>query len=110
MSNTNGYNSLTKSMNYIIRVSDGMGGTMEDGVVSCTELECPRTNVDEIESKTAGANVSLFTELVGGSVHLANGATTLFLDAPTTIVTTNVSNLNATNISTNNIVSAATTT
>ena len=38
MSNTNGYNSLTKSMNGIITVSDGMGGTMEEGVVSCTEL------------------------------------------------------------------------
>ena len=110
MSNTNGYNSLTKSMNGIITVSDGMGGTMEDGVVTCNELECPRINVDKIESKTAGANVSLYTELVGGSIHLANGATTLFIDAPTTVVTTNVTNLNATNISTNNIVSAAPTT
>jgi hypothetical protein len=97
---------VARSMNGIISIDDGAGGTMEDGVVTCNDLETPRISVDQIQSKTVGANVSLFTELVGGSVHLANGATTLFVDAPTTIVTTNVTNLNATNISTNNIDSA----
>ena len=97
---------VARSMNGIITIDDGAGGTMEDGVVTCNDLETPRISVDQIQSKTVGANVSLFTELVGGSIHLANGATTLFVDAPTTIVTTNVTNLNATNISTNTIDSA----
>lgn len=95
-----------KSMNSIIVLSDGGGTEIENGVVTCNELDVPRINVDQIESRSVGANVSLFTELVGGSVHLANSATTLFVDAPTTVTTVNITNLNATNISTNNIVSA----
>jgi hypothetical protein len=101
---------VSRSMNGIITIDDGAGGTMEDGVVTCLELDVPRINVDQIESRTVGANVSLFTELVGGSIHLGSGSTTLFVDAPTTVTNVNITNLAATNISTNNIVSAVPTT
>lgn len=108
MSNTNGQVSFVKSMNGILSFNTGSGtiisgDTVSTSIVACDELDCPQINVDKIESYTVGANVSLYTELIGGSVHLANGATTLFIDAPTTIVTTNVTNLNATNVNTNNI-------
>jgi hypothetical protein len=99
---------MNKSMNGIIIIDDGAGTTIENGVVTCLELDVPRINVDQIESRSVGANVSMFTELVGGSIHLGSSATTLFVDAPTTVSNVNVTNLNATNISTNNIVSANT--
>ena len=72
-----------KSMNGIIIIDDGAGSTIEDGVVSCLELDVPRINVDQIESRTVGANVSLFTELISGSVHLGVNTTTLYLDSAT---------------------------
>ena len=70
-------------MNGIISIADGAGGTMEDGVVTCLELDVPRINVDQIESKTVGANVSLYTELTSGSIHLANANTTLYINSAT---------------------------
>lgn len=72
-----------KSMNGIIIIDDGAGSTIENGVVSCLELDVPRINVDQIESRTNGANVSMFTELVSGSVHLGVNTTTIYLDSAT---------------------------
>ena len=92
-----------RSMNGIITIDDGAGGTMEDGVVTCNDLETPRISVDQIQSKTVGANVSLYTTLTGGSIHIGNPATTITVDAPITIGTENVSLLNASKINSNSI-------
>ena len=72
-----------RSMNSIIVLDDGAGSTIEGGIVTCLELDVPRINVDQIESRTVGANVSMFTELVSGSVHLGVNTTTIYLDSAT---------------------------
>ena len=108
MSNTNGQVSFVKSMNGILSFNTGSGtiisgNTVSTGVVACTELDCPQINVDKIESYTVGANVSLYTELVGGSIHIGNAATQITVDAPITIGTEDVSVLNASTINASTI-------
>ena len=103
MSNTNGQVSFVKSMNGILSFNTGSGtiisgNTVSTGVVACTELDCPQINVDDIESYTAGANVFLYKDLVGGSIHIGNAATQIIVDAPITIGTEDVSVLNASTI------------
>ena len=105
MSNTNGQVSFVKSMNGILSFNTGSGtiisgDTVSTGVVACDELDCPQINVDKIESYTVGANVFLYSELVGGSIHIGNYATQISVDAPITIGTENVTTLNASTINT----------
>ncbi len=61
MSNTNGYNSLTKSMNGIITVSDGMGGTMKDGQISCITLNATNFDCNNIQGITPSDAITLYT-------------------------------------------------
>jgi len=48
MSNTNGYQTLTKSMNGIIVLSDGSGTTISNGTVSTTKLDVVNLNTQNI--------------------------------------------------------------
>lgn len=70
MSNTNGYNTLTKSMNGIITVSDGMGTVIEDDTVTtdtviCTTFETDNLNVNNIQGKLPTDNITLYTNTTG---------------------------------------------
>lgn len=72
---------VTKSLNGIISIDDGAGGTMEGGVITANELI-----IDEIQSKSPPNVVSLFTD------------TTTIINMGSSTSTLNVSNLNVSNI------------
>jgi hypothetical protein len=55
MSNTNGYNTLTKSMNGIITLADGNGTVIEDGTITTGEL-----NTQNISAPDPSANSTIY--------------------------------------------------
>jgi len=52
---------MEKSMNGIISIDDGAGGSMEGGIITCTELDVPIINVNEVQPYDASVDYALFT-------------------------------------------------
>lgn len=79
MSNTNGYNTLTKSMNGIITLADGNGTVIEDGTITTGEL-----NTQNISAPNPSANSTIYGDSTS-LITIGNVNTTVICESvPTT--------------------------
>ena len=67
MPNTNGSQSLTKSMNGLIEIEDGGGTIIEGGIVTCNEVI-----TNNIQGQSATDTITLYTDTTTGLVTLKN--------------------------------------
>jgi hypothetical protein len=65
MSNTNGYQTLTKSMNGIIVLSDGSGTTISNGTVSTTNLDVVNLSTQNIVAPNLLTSSEIYTANTG---------------------------------------------
>jgi hypothetical protein len=81
MSNTNGYNTLTKSMNGIITVSDGMGTVIEDGNVTTDTINVTQFNSNNIQGIQPSDNITLYTNSTG-NVTIGSANSLNYINGP----------------------------
>ena len=65
MSNTNGYQTLTKSMNGIIVLSDGSGTTISNGTISTTNLDVVNLSTQNIVAPNLSTSSEIYTTNTG---------------------------------------------
>jgi len=70
-----------KSMNGIITIDDGAGGTMEDGVITCNELDVPVINCNEVQPYNVSTNYNLFTT-APSDINMGNVGVVVYMLSP----------------------------
>jgi len=78
MSNTNGYQTLTKSMNGIITLSDGAGTTISNGTVSTTNLDVVNLSTQNIVAPNLSTSSAIYTANTG-NIFVGSNSDALFL-------------------------------
>ena len=81
MPNTNGSQSLTKSMNGLIEIEDGGGTVLSDGIVTTNKVI-----TNNIQGQSATDTITLYTDTTTGLVTLKNiilGTNTITTTTPT---------------------------
>ena len=65
MSNTNGYATLTKSMNGIITLSDGSGTTISNGTIEATNLQVNNLDTQNLDAPDRTAISKVYARNTG---------------------------------------------
>ena len=72
---------MEKSMNGIISIDDGAGGTMEGGVITCNELDVPTINCNEVQPYNVSSAYNLFTNATA-DINMGNVGVTTYMLSP----------------------------
>jgi hypothetical protein len=72
---------MEKSMNGIITIDDGAGGTMEGGVITCNELDVPTINCNEVQPYNVSSAYNLFTNATA-DINMGNVGVTTYMLSP----------------------------
>lgn len=91
MSNSNGYNTLTKSMNGIITLSDGSGTVIEDDSITTDTMNVSTLNVGDLNSQNIVApnpsNVSNIFSTNTNNINIGNTSSNVNIGSSATAIT-----------------------